>query len=194
MLRPTMLRMLAELCTLSIAAFAAVRSIMLASRVEQKPIQVQPELSEVAQECFSTEAELARRLEVAEAALAVRNAELATERAVAKEAVAQAVAAREAAVRAEAARASAVQAAAEVVVAAELVQAQAAEAWRAFEEARIAHVAELKAKDDSLDAAREAIAATSAGAEAAVDNAQVRAASPPRLPSALACGRAARRI
>ena len=33
-----------------------------------------------------------------------------------------------------------------MVVAAELVQAQAAEAWRAFEEARIAHVAELKAK------------------------------------------------
>lgn len=178
MLRPTMLRMLAELCTLSIAAFAAVRSIMLASRVEQKPIQMQPELSEVAQECFSTEAELARRLEVAEAALAVRNAELATERAVAKEAVAQAVAAREAAVRAEAARASAVQAAAEVVVAAELVQAQAAEAWRRLEEAGAAHVAELKTKEDFLDAAREAIAATSAGAETAVDNAQVPAAYP----------------
>ena len=184
----------AECLTLTIGAFLAVRSIVLASQAEQKTLPWQPELSEVVHECFSTEAELARRLEAAEAALAAKDTELAAERAVAREAVAHAVAAREATIRAQAARASAEQAAAEVVVAAELVQAQAAEAWRAFEEARIAHVAELKAKDDSLDAAREAIAATSAGAEAAVDNAQVRAASPPRLPSALACGRAARRI
>eukprot|EP00964_Phaeocystis_antarctica_P165304 scaffold145090_cov51-Phaeocystis_antarctica.AAC.1 len=70
------------------------------------------------------------------------------------------------------------QAAAEVVVAAELVQAQAAEAWRRLEEAGAAHVAELKAKEDFLDAAREAIATTSAGAETAVDNAQVRAVPP----------------
>ena len=177
-----MLWLLAELFTLSTAALAAVRSIMPASRVEQKTIRTQPdELSDVAQECFSTEAELAelaRRLEVAEAALAVRDVELATERAVAREAVAQAVAAREAAVRAQAARASMEQAAAEVVVAAELVQAQAAEAWRRLEEAGAAHVAELKAKEDFLDAAREAVAATSAGAETAVDNAQVRAVPP----------------
>ena len=177
----------AECLTLTIGAFLAVRSIVLASQAEQKTLPLHPELSEVVHDqCFSTEAELARRLEAAEAALAAKDAELAAERVVAREAVAHAVAAREATIRAQAARASAEQAAAEVVVAAELVQAQAAEAWRAFEEARIAHVAELKAKDDSLDAAREAIAATSAGAEAAVDNAQVRAASPPRLPSALA--------
>jgi len=173
-----MLQLLADF-TLSIAGFAAVRSIMRASRVEQKTKLMQPELSEVAQECFFTEAELARRLEAAEAALAVRDAELATERTVAREAVAEAVAAREAAVRAQVARASAERAAAEVVVAAELVQAQAAKAWRRFEEAGAAHVAELKAKEDFLDAAREATAATSAGAETAVDNAQVRAATQP---------------
>ena len=124
----------AECLTLTIGAFLAVRSIVLASQAEQKT----PELSEVAHECVSTEAELARRLQAAEAALAAKDAELAAERAVAREAVAQAVAAREATVRAQAARASAELAAAEVVVAAELVQAQAAEAWRAFEEARIA--------------------------------------------------------
>ena len=135
------------------------------------------ELSE-AQECFSTEAELVRRLATAEAALAVRDAELATERAVARNAVAQAAAAREAAAQAQAARVSAEQAAAEVVIAAELVQAQAAEAWMRLEEAGVAHVAELKVKEDFLDAAREAVAATSAGAETAVDNAQVRAAYP----------------
>ena len=174
-----MLWLLAELFTLSTVALAAVRSIMPASRVEQKTIRTQPDaLSDVALECFSTEAEMARRLEVAEAALAVRDVELATERAVAREAVAQAVAAREAAVRAQAARASMEQAAAEVVAAAELVQAQAAEAWRGLEEAGAAHVAELKAKEDFLDAAREAVAATSAGAETAVDNAQVRAVPP----------------
>ena len=169
----------AECLTLTIGAFLAVRSIVLASQAEQKT----PELSEVAHECVSTEAELARRLQAAEAALAAKDAELAAERAVAREAVAQAVAAREATVRAQAARASAELAAAEVVVAAELVQAQAAEAWRAFEEARIAHVAELKAKDDSLDAAREAIAAMSAGAETAVDNALPKAL---KLPKAFA--------
>jgi len=184
----------AECLTLTIGAFLAVRSIVLASQAEQKTLPLQPELSDVVHECFSTEAELARRLEAAEAALAAKDTELAAERAVAREAVAHAVAAREATIRAQAARASAEQAAAEVVVAAELVQAQAAEAWMAFEEARIAHVAELKAKDDSLDAAREAIAATSAGAEAAVDNAQVRAQPHHRACHQHSPGHAARRI
>lgn len=181
----------AECLTLTIGAFLAVRSV-LASQAEQKTIRstpLQPELSEVVHECLSTEAELARRLEAAEAALAAKDAELTAERAVAREAVAQAVAAREATVRAQAARASAEQAAAEVVVAAELVQAQAR---GALEEARIAHVAELKAKDDSLDAAREAIPATSAGAET---NAQALAASPaPPATYQHSPGRAASRI
>ena len=103
----------AECLTLTIGAFLAVRSIVLASQAEQKTIPLQPELSEVAHECVSTEAELARRLQAAEAALAAKDAELAAERAVAREAVAQAVAAREATVRAQAARASAELAAAD---------------------------------------------------------------------------------
>ena len=97
----------AECLTLTIGVFLAVRSIVLASQAEQKTIPLQPVLSEVVHECLSTEVELARRLEAAEAALAAKDAELAAERAVAREAVAQAVAAREATVRAQAARASA---------------------------------------------------------------------------------------
>ena len=70
----------AECLTLTIGAFLAVRSIVLASQAEQKTIPLQPELSEVAHECVSTEAELARRLQAAEAALAAKDAELAAER------------------------------------------------------------------------------------------------------------------
>ena len=52
----------AECLTLTIGAFLAVRSIVLASQAEQKTISLQPELSEVVHECLSTEAELAQRL------------------------------------------------------------------------------------------------------------------------------------
>ena len=58
----------AECLTLTIGAFLAVRSIVLASQAEQKTIPLQPELSEVAHECLSTEAELAQRLQAAELA------------------------------------------------------------------------------------------------------------------------------
>ena len=111
-----------------------------------------------------------RRLEAAEAALTMRTAELAAEQAVAV--VAVVAAAVEAVVVAAAKE--------ELVTATAAAEAEAADAELRLEEAEAAlaarevtHAAELKAKQAFVDAAEEAIAATSAGAELAVDKAQV---------------------
>ena len=100
-----------------------------------------------------------RRLEAAETALTMRDAELAAERAAAVVEAAVAAAVKD-----------------ELVTATAVAETEAAEAELRLEEAElalaareVAHTVELKAKQAFVEAAEEAIAATSAGAESSVD-------------------------